>query len=438
MSKGVKEVLTNIGWLGADRVVRMGGALLVGTMVARYLGPDQFGIFNYAFAIYGIFNIISSLGLDFLVVREVALNADGEQEILGTSFLLKVLASFLTTLLAVVCTWLLRPNDRMTICIVALLSVASIAQGFDVIDYFLQAKTRSRYAVLPKTIVFVLASLTRLIAMWMKYSLIAFAWIAALEILLSEAGLVVGYIRYHKAIRWWRFDRLRAVSLLGESFPLILAGLLIMIYMRTDQILLGSLATTRVVGQYSAAVRLSEIWYAIPTIICASVMPRVLQYRLVDPQRYLAQVQRLYDLMALVSIGLALFTMLTSRVVISLLYGPEYHPAAAILCVHIWTGVFVFSGVVSAQQLIHQKNTGIQLQRCALGACANLALNYLLIPRYGGIGSAVATLISQALAAYVLDLLDSRTRMMFKMKSRAFLGLWLLSKKPFSTIFGTT
>jgi polysaccharide transporter, PST family len=423
----VRQVLGNIGWLGADRVLRMLGGIIVGTAVARYLGPGQFGVLNYALAIYGLFNLFSNLGLDSLVVRDIALQPESESYLLGTSFYLKAGSSVLTTIAAVLATWLFHRNDSTLVIIVGLLSFASISQGFDVVEYFFQAKTRSQYSVIPRAIVFFAASIARVIAIFLQSSLLAFAWIAALEILFSEFGLAIVYFRYHRPGLRWQFHRSRARSLLSESWPLLLATLLVMIYMRTDQIMLGALAGPVAVGHYSAAVKLSEIWYALPAIICSSVMPRLAPLLCSAPDLYYKRLQRLYDLMVCLSLVVAIGTFFAGPLAVRLLYGASYAPASSVLVIHIWTGLFVYVGCVSGQQLVQESLTRIELQRAGLGAIVNVALNYLLIPKYGVIGSAYATLLAQATASYFADAFDSRTHRMFKMKTRAYFGLWAFS-----------
>jgi len=430
---GVRQVLGNIGWLGADRVLRMLGGVIVGTAVARYLGPGQFGVLNYALAIYGLFNLFSNLGLDSLVVRDVALLPESESDLLGTSFFLKAGTSVITTGAAILGTWLFHPHDSTLVVIVGLLSFASIAQGFDVVDYFFQAKTRSQFSVIPRTVVFIAASLARVVAIFLHSSLLIFAWIAALEILFSELGLAVAYFAYHRPAKRWRFHAPRARVLLVESWPLLLATLLVMIYMRTDQIMLGALAGPVAVGHYSAAIKLSEIWYSLPAIICSSVMPRLVPLLHSAPALYYRRLQRLYDLMVCLSLTVAIATAFVGPLAVRLLYGASYAPASSVLIIHIWTGLFVYAGCVSGQQLVQEKLTRIELQRAGLGAVVNVVLNYLLIPRYGVIGSAYATLVAQATAAYLADALDSRTHHMFKMKTRAYLGFW-----AFSLVFPST
>ena len=225
--KGIAESLSNIGWLSGDRFIRMFGAVLVGTLVARYLGPTRFGFLNYGIAIYGLFNVISNLGLDSLIVRDIALDESGEPRVLGTAFVLKAAASVVTTIAAIIAARFLDPHDRDLIIIVALLSIASISQALDVIDFYFQAQVKSRHTVVPRTIAFVAASLARLAAVFLHAGLMVFAWIAALEILFAEIGLGISYFRFRQFIPRWNWHIDQAKSLLAESWPLLLSTLMI-------------------------------------------------------------------------------------------------------------------------------------------------------------------------------------------------------------------
>ena len=429
--QGFWDTVRNIGWTSSGRFLRMGGSLVVGTMVVRYLGPARYGAFSYAFALYGLFNIVSNLGLDVLVVSEIALTEDAAEEaaVLGTAFWLKIAASVLTTAAATLYSWWAHPGDTVITAMVAMLSIASISQGLDVVDYFFQAKTRSRVAVVPQLYVFLASNVGRVIAICLHASLLVFGLIASLEILGSEVALAVVYWMHQRNLWQWTFRRERAVNMLKRSWPLMIAGLLVIVYMRTDQVMLGSMATKEVVGQYSSASRLSEIWYAIPALICGSVMPRLLKRKADEPEVYYGRLQRMYDIMVGISVALALVTTLLGKYVVLLLFGPAYLPAVAILRVHIWTGPFVFLGVTSGMQLVHEDLTGISLQRSVAGAVGNVALNYLLIPRFGGVGSAVATLITQAVTSYLLDATNRSTRHIFRMKTKALFGAWAFEKE---------
>ena len=426
LSAGTRAALSNIGWLTFDRLFRLGGALLVNTLVARYLGPTAFGLVSLALAIYMLFNTFSNLGLDYLVVRDVVLHPEHTHEVMGTAFWLKGVTGVASAALAVVFTSATHRAEPALVLMVGLLSFAAISQAWDVIDYYFQALTLSRRTVVPKLVGFVLINLARVAAVYRHAPVMVFVEILAAEILVNELALVVGYRSYPHGIARWSWSRPRSRVLLRQGFPLLLAGLLVMIYMRTDQILLGYLVGERAVGFYSAAVRLSEIWYAIPLLVCNSVMPRLLRLLETDKALYYRRVQTVYNGLVLLSVAIAAMTVPISRPLIVLLFGAAYLPAAHILSIHIWTGVFVFMGALGSQQLIHEGMTAIELRRAAAGAVVNLGLNVLLIPRYGIAGSAYATLIAQCVSTYLMDAFSRRTWHIFRMKSYALSGVWLL------------
>ena len=364
--------------------------------------------------------------LDSLIVRDIALDENGEPRILGTAFVLKAAASVVTTIAAIIGAWLLDPHDKDLIIIVALLSFASISQALDVIDYFFQAQVRSRYTVVPRTIAFVAASLARLAAVFLHAGLLVFAWIYALEILFGEIGLGISYIRLRRLVPRWNWHLDQAKALLIESWPLLISSVMIMVYMRTDQILLGRLGSMAAVGNYTAAIRLSEIWYAIPVIVANSVMPRLLKSRDKHPERYYARLQTFYQSMIQLSLVVTVFTLLLGPFMIRVLYGTRFASASGILSIHIWTGIFVSVGCIGGQQYVHEKITSSILKRTALGAVVNVILNLLWIPHWGGMGSAMATLVAQSIASYFGDAFSTKTRHVFKIKTSAFLHFWKL------------
>jgi O-antigen/teichoic acid export membrane protein len=190
--------------------------------------------------------------------------------------------------------------------------------------------------------------------------------------------------------------------------------------MRLDQIMLGNLVSDEAVGNYSAAVRLSEVWYLFPNIICSSVFPSIIKARQEDVHAYHVKLQQLYTLMAWAGIAVSVAVTFVSGPLTALFYGAQYGRAAHILTIHIWTGVFVFLGIASGQYLIIENLGRIAFYRTLAGLLVNLILNFLLIPLYRETGAAVATLLSQACAAYLFDAFNRSTRQMFLMKTKSF------------------
>ena len=203
----------------------------------------------------------------------------------------------------------------------------------------------------------------------------------------------------------------------------------VMVYMKIDQIMLGQMSGDEAVGIYSAAVRISEVWYFIPLVIVASVFPAILEAKKRNEAHYYARLQQLYDLMVLLSISVALPMSFLATPIVKLLFGEAYAPAGSVLAIHIWASVFVFLGVASSKWFLAENRQVLSLQRTVLGALANILLNAWLIPLYGTVGAAIATVVSYAIAAYFSDCLQAETRKAFLMKSSSLNIFSLLSKK---------
>jgi O-antigen/teichoic acid export membrane protein len=210
----------------------------------------------------------------------------------------------------------------------------------------------------------------------------------------------------------WRFSFPIAKSLLKDSWPLILSGIAIMIYIRIDQVMLKMMLDDRAVGLYSAAVKLSEIWYFIPMIISQSVFPSILNTKKVSEELYMKRIYNLYSLMIWLAIGIAIALTFFSVDVVKILFGSEYLPdSAKVLSLYVWAGIPVFLGVASSQYLIAENYTKLSFARTIVGAIANVILNLILIPYYGIIGAAIATLISYFIATFFIGLLpDEKLR----------------------------
>lgn len=415
----LQSIIGNTGWLLADKVVRMGVGLVVSVWVARYLGPQQFGLLNYAISFIALFTNFAYLGLDGIVMRELVQAPADRREILGTAFLLRFACGFLAFALAVGAISLLRPDDPLMLRVVAITAVLTITQAFDVIDMWFQSQVASKYTVLVKNAAFLVTAGVRVALILMQAPFIAFVWIGTAEYALGAAGLVIAYQGREGLIRAWRASRDWAKRLLKDSWPLLLASFSMVVYLKIDQVMLGEMVGSGAVGIYAAAAKISEIWYFIPMTIVSSVFPSVVKVRAEDPGLYRRRLQRMFSLMAASALGLAVPMTFGAKYLIPLVYGGEFSAAAPILATHIWAGLFVFIGVAQSAWDLAENLTRLYLVRSMCGAAINVALNLLLIPHYSGLGSAIATVVSYACAYYFLNAFSSRTRPIFIQQTKA-------------------
>lgn len=293
----LQKILSNTGWLFADRILRMGAGLVVGVWIARYLGPEQYGLFNYVVAFVALWTPLAGLGLEGIVVRDLVREPDGQNETLGTAFVLKLFAgtiTFFAALGAIVC---LRPGDQLDQWLVGIVAGGMVLQAVDTIDFWFQSQVQSKYVVYARNLAFALLTLVRVGLIQQHAPLMAFAWTGLVEGAIASIGLMVAYHRTGQRLHDWKASFARAKSLLNDSWALILSGLAIMVYMKIDQFMLGEMAGNHAVGIYSAATRISEVWYFIPTAIAASASPAIIEAKKIGEALYYQRLQRLFNLM---------------------------------------------------------------------------------------------------------------------------------------------
>ncbi len=413
------RIVDNIGWLFFDKILRMGVGLLVGVWVARYLGPQQYGLFNFSLAFVGLFAAIAGLGMQGVVVRDIVHDAEGAKVTLGTAAFLQVISGMVTYLLILVSIAYMRPDDTLARSIVTVLGLMMLFEASKIAVFWFESQVQSKYTVWVQNGVFLVFVAIRITLILKHAQLMAFVWATLGEIVIAALILVSVLSMRGPSLASLRVTVERAKSLLTDSWPLIFAAIAVTIYMKIDQIMLGQMIGDEAVGIYSAATRISEVWYFIPTSIAASVFPTILEAKKNNESLYYARLQKLYDLMAMISLVVALPMTLLSANIVKFLFGAAYLAAAPVLTIHIWAAVFVFLGVASSQWFLAENKQLLTLERTALGAITNIILNCWLIPIHGAVGAAIATVISQATASWLYDGIQAKTRRMFLMKSRA-------------------
>ena len=411
-----------------EKILRMGVGLLVGIWVARYLGPERFGLLSYVQSFVGLFAAIAGLGLNGILVRELVKSPDKQTVLLGTAFRLKLIGALLVLIILAIAVKLTH-QDSLTTLLVFIIASATVFQSFNVIDIFFQAKVQSKYVVYANIFSLLISSLIKVGLILMNAPLIAFAWVVAFDSLILVLGFVYFFQRYANInLKQLAFNKTMAVDLLKDSWPLILSGIVISVYMRIDQVMIKEMLDSEAVGQYAVAVRFSELWYFIPMAIVSSVSPAIVNALKKDERIFYNRIQTLYDFLFVLSLVVAVISSVWSEDIILLTFGEQYLPASDILTVYIWASIFVFHGCIRGGYLVALNKQVVGLQFRVIGVVINIILNYFLIKEYGTIGAAYATVISFALPVYLLAMKHDVLRRDLLITWKAYLFLWVFKK----------
>ncbi|MFL5605886.1 MAG: flippase [Gemmatimonadaceae bacterium] len=401
--------LANGGWLLSQQLLRMGVGLVLGVWIARYLGPLQYGELNYSVAFVALFSGLSTLGLTAIVIRDLVLRPEQREQIMIATLLLRTAGAACGVLVILVVAYLTQSGDTLMLSLIAIAAWGTIFQSFDAIDFWFQSQLQAKYSVYAKSAAFLIVSAGKVVLLLVGAPLIAFGWMGLIEFVLAAIGLYIAYRARGHTISLSAFQWPVAKNLVWRSFPLFLSGVAIIIYVRLDVVMLGQLVGQREAGIYSAATKLSEAWYFLPTIIVASVAPAILRMREVDSELYLKRLRSLYFMLSWLAIAVALPFSLLAPWVVDALYGPAFKDAGPVLAIHLWASVAVFLGIASGQHLLAEDLQAISFYRTLVGLVSNVLMNLVLIPRYGAIGAAIATVVSYSASTLSLALF-SRTR----------------------------
>ena len=396
---GFRKYFANTSWLLGERLLRMAVSLFVGIYVARYLGPERFGLLSYALSFVWLFSSLASFGLDDILVRELVHRPEQRNNLLGTVFWLKVCGTVVMGI-AIAAVLQFMAEDQRTCWMIVIIAFGFLYQATNVIEFYFQSQVQSKFTVRAQVVQLLITSLFKIYLVWNKAELVWFA----LALMLDQAVVAVLFLlMYHWKIEWFPFFSFQwkhAKKLMIDAWPLIFTGMVVSVYMKIDQVMLKEMLDAKAVGVYASAVKLCEAWYFVPTAVMASLFPAVIEARKKSETVYDERIQKLYDLMVWGSVAIALPTTLLADWVILILYGTDFQEAADVLRIYIWAGVFVSLGVASSKWLVTENLQRYLFYRTALGAVLNISCNLWLIPIYGIRGAVFATLISYFIVAY--------------------------------------
>jgi O-antigen/teichoic acid export membrane protein len=398
----VQKAISNSGWLFAENILRSGVGFFVNAWIIRYLGPEKFGFLSYAIAFTALFSPLAQLGLDAVVVRTIVQNSSRQNEIIGSAFALKLFSAVATIALTMASIAVLRPEDRLSQALVGISILGTLFQSFGVIDFWFQAGSMSKYSVIAKTAACLTIFAVKITLILTGGSLQAFAWVGLAELLFISAGLLVAYHIAGMRLKFWKPTQDMMFQLLRDSWLLMVADLIYFAYLRIDRIMVGEISGPTELGAYSVAVLVAEAFFFIPASISLSIFPGIIKAHAESPILFKKRMQQYYALMAFLGYLTALPLSLVAEWLIPLAFGTSYSRTVPMLLVLIWGGVSLNMIHARSYFLTAMNWARLHLVLDLVGCLINITLNIFLIPAYGGMGAAVASVVTYFLTAYVL------------------------------------
>lgn len=426
--EGFLRYFRSTSWIFFEQCLRIFVALFVGVWVARYLGPSHFGILSYVLALMALLTSIAKLGLDDLVLREIANKSISKHDrLLGTFFWMRVCGAILIIIpFAGIITFtdFIPLNSYYSFVI----SLSVFFQSFEVIFFYFQARVLGKIASISKIMQLSISSLIKIYLILNESELFWFITIIAIDYI-CLAVFYTYSLRTHKDLNFFtNFNTHISKKILAESLPLIFASVMVILYTRIDQIMIFYIIGESELGIYSAAAKLSEAFNFIPLILSASLLPAILNAKKININLYQERLAILYSFLSWLAIALICLVLIFSSDIVNLLFGYAYSEADKILLILTLNSLAVFVGILSNRQLIAERLGNIIFFKSLVAVILNVFLNLKLIPIYGGYGAAIASFISQFTAVYLYDLIDTRLHNQLRLKLKSIFMPWVMFK----------
>lgn len=387
------RVVKNASWIIICKIIQSLVGLVVSMLCARYLGPSGYGAISYAASLVAFILPLMQLGLRSTLVREIVDEGEGEGVILGTALILNLISSVVCIIGINTFTLIANAGERETLVVVSLYSTSLLFQAFEILQLWFQAKLLSKYTSVVSLIAYLIMSAYRIFLLATDKSIYWFSLSQSIDYLLIAIATIILYKKL--SVSRLRFSPSCAAAMLRRSSPYILSAMMVSVFQQTDRLMLKNMLGDAATGYYSAAVTVAGITSFVFAAMIDSARPSILEGKRSGSDSFERNVSRLYSVIFYLSLVQCIVMTALAPLLIRIMYGEEYAPAAEALRLVVWYTTYSYFGSVRNIWILAEGKQKYLWLINLSGAAANVTLNLVLIPCMGIVGAALASLITQ-------------------------------------------
>jgi O-antigen/teichoic acid export membrane protein len=395
----------NIQWVAIWKILTTAFSLITTMVVARLLGPEQFGVLSYVTSITGLFGVFGSLGLGYIIYAEIVQRKEERTEILGSGIFLTMMTGLVAFFLMLLYVTFMEESFYIKSLII-LLSFSFFTAPLSYLHVDFLKDKEARFVAITQIITNIVSGLCKILSVLIFGSLYLFILTVVLENML--AGSLYLYQIKHIKKRSIRFlpSKERMYGYFVSAIPLTALSAFNEIYYRIDQILLKHMVNVTTVGLYATAVRLTEIWYVVPNILIAALFPALASASVGTKTREYTKRFRIFlGIIIATSLIITSVIIIIGKYCIEIIYGKTFLPASEILSIYIFSLPGSFVSALIMQDMFLMKKTWHMVIFSSCTAVVNILGCLLFIPSYGALGAAYATVISYNITPAIYYLL---------------------------------
>ena len=388
----VRRVAKNTGIIITGDVTFKILSLVVTIYLARYLGTIGFGKYSFVFAYLAFFSIITDLGLQAILVRDMARDPLIAPKLIGNAYIIRLILTVIAVASSVVViTFMSYPTDTTTYIYIAAFTLLFISFS-DFYATIFQANLRMDYSIFAKLVFKILSAG---LIFWIVFSHGTLMQVITALVFSEMVKALLSYSFSRKFIRpQFKIDFGLWKYLFKECLPLALTSVIWVIYYHIDMVMLSMMMGDAPVGLYSAAHKLCDPFLLIPSALMMSLFPLMSTYFKTSQDKLIKSYTFSFRFLLIIMLPIAIGVTLLSGKIILLIYGIEFAYSTTALQILIWSIVFGSINSVLLSLLIsinRQKLTTLSTGVCAI---VNITLNFILIPTLSYNGAAIATVVT--------------------------------------------
>lgn len=403
--------IVNSIWFILSKLNSLVSGVVFFVLLARCYPKEVIGDFTYSLTIIAVFSIFIGFGLNTSLVKYFSKGDYSHFKLIKFVLIVQSLLAFLSIGI------IYFSYDKSLVLVV--LSLSLLFKSSEIFKTYFDSKLKSKAYFKLELVLHIFMIVIKLLLALLKVDILYIALVLVLESFLLFLMLYMIYSK-EEVISSYKVLRLKNYKeLILDALPVLLSGAIFILFTKIDQVMVYNMLGSEAQAEYSLASKLSEGWYFIPLGIVTSYYAVLAKN--VNKSEYYECLSDACIKVNLVTIPVALVVSFFSSYIVSIVYGSDYIGAANVLLINIWNGVIIGLSSITFRHFILMNLRRFSLIRAMLGLVLNLMLNYMLIPVYGILGAAIATLISQFFALFLSNLLWKKTRLLFGIQLKSLL-----------------
>ena len=413
-----KLAFKSFGYLFSERIIKIVIGFFVHALLARHLGPDHFGKLSYVVKTVTVFFAFGLFGVDELIIKHLMEGKYPEDDILKTVLKLRLKMSFLGLLALIIFLIIFRPEGWAFSLMTFIYGVNVFFQAFNVYELKFHSLMDFKPLFWANNISYLSSSVLRLLGVFFNtgitFFLMTYIWGEAVL-----KAMIFHKMGWKKAFQGKVIPEL-SLKLTKESFPFFLSSFVMVLDQRISFMFIEKYLSLSELGNYSVAVTLIDLWIFLPTAICTSVFPTIIAAFNNNKTKYEIRIQYLSDIMVWLSIVFSFGVILSSDLVIKLLYGSQYIDAPKTLSLFAITTIPVFFNLSRIKWITLENKLQEWLWINSTCLLINILGHIYLVPKFGVKGAILSFVFSQGFGNLIMSFFFESSRKSLKMFLKAF------------------